>query len=219
MKQGSDFAVAVSSSEVARGTWDPYLFLHSGADLPTLGTFAGAHRPRRTPASNILSFTPIEYRHIPPAGNAASSFCLVEESKPSSNYQLAVSEQSLIVGTMRAYLGNIAVTPQLEWLGLPPGGMFAIKSEFLVIEPQDGLVYYWWNFLRSSRFLSLLPPGGGGTRPRLDASSLQAIPVGLHPIHERKAIHNATLALAAAEWRNRRRLMDLEQRVAQPPQR
>jgi hypothetical protein len=112
-----------------------------------------------------------------------------------------VDGKCILFGTMRAYLGNVLVTPDPTWLGLPEGTCYQVKSEFLVVEPLDGFVYYWAAFLRSDHFLRRLPPGGGGTRPRLNIDALLDLPVDPNDKTTREDIDRALRGLAEEEWR------------------
>jgi restriction endonuclease S subunit len=102
---------------------------------------------------------------------------------------------------MRGYLGNIVVTPKVEWLGLPAPLWFAVKSEFVRINPKDGLLYFWWAYLKSPAFLHNLPVGSGGTRPRLQPESLAQMPVNVPPLSVRRKVHEQLETLAASGWR------------------
>ena len=95
----------------------------------------------------------------------------------------------MLFGTMRAYLGNVVVTPQAKWIGEESTFVFAVKSEFLQIIPKDGLVYFWWAYLQSQSFLHSLPIGSGGTRPRLHSSGLAQTPVEVPSKDVREKIH------------------------------
>lgn len=205
MIQGETFWVRVPAINRTVGVWDPYSARSLGSAKSTLGDHAAAYRPRRENAARLCRFDPIEYRHVPSASHDVCSFVL--HPRESHDEALAaVGERTLLFGTMRAYLGNVIVTPEVDWIGVMPGGRFAVKSEFLVVEPKDRLVYYWWHLLRSSEFLRSLPPGGGGTRPRLDCEVFLNSPVQLHPLAERRRIHEETERIAKSEWQNRQRL-------------
>ncbi|HKP11020.1 MAG TPA: hypothetical protein VJZ91_02880, partial [Blastocatellia bacterium] len=121
-------------------------------------------------------------------------------------------EHELLLGTMRAYLGNIIVTPRAAWLGRKGPLSFAVKSEFVRVAPRDGLVYFWWAYLRSAAFLARLPAGSGGTRPRLQPDALAAACVNVPELEKRAAIHARLAECAAREWREtlrRRAVLDL----------
>jgi restriction endonuclease S subunit len=102
---------------------------------------------------------------------------------------------------MRAYLGNIVVTPQLSWLKVSKNISFPVKSEFIIVTPFDGLNYFWLVFLRSKTFLSNLPLGSGGTRPRLQIESLLKTPIDVPSLKKRKHIHNKLMSIAEDEWK------------------
>jgi restriction endonuclease S subunit len=101
---------------------------------------------------------------------------------------------------MRAYLGNVLVTPRASWIGEKPPVVYAVKSEFLQIIPKDGFVYFWWAYLQSQSFLHSLPIGTGGTRPRLNQSSLAQTPIEV-PLREvRERIHKQIESFAERFW-------------------
>jgi hypothetical protein len=76
-----------------------------------------------------------------------------------------------------------------------------VKSEFVRVEPTDGLIYFWWAFLRSPEFLDRLPTGTGGTRPRLSMETLLATPVDVPQPGTRTQIHTQLRECAMEEWR------------------
>ena len=122
-----------------------------------------------------------------------------------------VGEQELLFGTMRAYLGNVLVTPKAEWIGCRGPLFFPVKSEFVCVEPDDNCVYFWWAFLRSSDLLSNLPLGSGGTRPRLRRESFLQTPVKVPGLETRRAIHERLKECAEREWKEyvtRMQIMD-----------
>lgn len=198
MRNGTSFVRVVSAAEVDPSVWDAHVYAHASATQPPLRDFVLATKPRRAAApSAIAPWSPIEYRHIPPRVYGTFAFESAVDASPAA----AVPGQTLLFGTMRAYLGNVLVTPDPEWVGFDPSVRFQVKSEFLVIEPVDGLRYYWAAILRSPSFLRRLPPGGGGTRPRLDANGLLRLPVDVAAIPERTRIDAALRNLAEQEWR------------------
>ena len=101
---------------------------------------------------------------------------------------------------MRAYLGNVVVTPLGDWIGERSPFGFAVKSEFVQVVPKDGLVYFWWAYLQSQFFLHSLPIGTGGTRPRLHASAMAQTPVEVPTREVRERIHLQLLGFAASLW-------------------
>lgn len=111
-----------------------------------------------------------------------------------------VGEGALLLGTMRAYLGNVVVTPLAEWIGEASPLVFAVKSEFVQIVPKDGLVYFWWAYLQSQSFLHSLPIGTGGTRPRLQGDALAQTPVEVPNRDIREKINGEFHDFAAILW-------------------
>jgi hypothetical protein len=202
LRNGTGFVAVVPLSEVDPAVWDPHQYAHGAAEHPPLRELVHAQKPsRRKPStsSNVAPFAPIEYRHIPPRVYGTFSFDATDPASQRSSFP-AVKGGTLLFGTMRAYLGNVLVTPDPTWLGLPSETRYSVKSEFLVIEPLDGLVYYWAALLRSPAFLHRLPPGGGGTRPRLDADGLLRLPIEPAEPGTRRATDKTLRELAEREW-------------------
>jgi len=104
---------------------------------------------------------------------------------------------------MRAYLGNIIVTPLAEWVNQKVPLYFAVKSEFFALYPFDELHYFWLVYFRSKKFTESLPIGSGGTRPRLTIDSFEQTPVNPPDFQIRKNIHERIKELACVEWKTR----------------
>jgi hypothetical protein len=103
---------------------------------------------------------------------------------------------------MRAYLGNVLVTPKAKWLEKESPIFYPINSEFVQIIPNDKLPYFWWSYLKSALFLHQMPTGSGGTRPRVSIENLKQIPVVVPMLEERTKINNCLIELAEQSWRN-----------------
>jgi len=197
VRNAHSFVTLVPSGELRNGVWDPHTYRYSETPDPTLGEFVRVSKPRRSKALRpIAPFAALEYRHIPSGSSGAFALEPQEETK---SYP-TVHGESLLFGTMRAYLGNVVVTPDPAWLGFAPDATFGVKSEFLVIEPLDGLVYFWGALLRSRSFLLRLPPGGGGTRPRLEPGGLLGLPVVVGELAVRERVNETLRELAKQEW-------------------
>jgi hypothetical protein len=197
-KNGAYFLSITDRAALKPATWDPYSYREK-RQSQTLGFFATvlslkvAALPHRT-----FNFAPLEYRHI---GRGYVPTFTLEPSggglRVSCN---GVGEGVLLFGTMRAYLGNVVVTPRADWIGERSPFVFAVKSEFVQVLPKDGLVYFWWAYLQSQHFLHSLPIGTGGTRPRLHASALAQTPVEVPTRDVRKNIHTQIEAFSASLW-------------------
>ncbi len=200
MKKNGNLLIAIVRREkLQRGVWDPYRYRENGK-CETLADYASVERLNgKRPHPSAICFAPIEYKHIP-SGNFLT-FILEPKATSSDDSTNVVPEQTLLFGTMRGYLGNIIVTPKAEWLGLPTPLWFSVKSEFVKINPKDGLFYFWWAYLKSPAFLQNLPVGSGGTRPRLQSEALLQMPVSVPPLIERRRIHHQLEALAESAWR------------------
>jgi len=197
-KNGSFFLSIVDRAALKGGTWDPYSYWEK-KQAQTLGYFAsvqslkGTALPRRS-----FKFAPLQYRHI--GRGHVPVFVLESSGGGLQSSCRGVDEGALLFGTMRAYLGNVVVTPRAEWIGEQAPFVFAVKSEFVQVVPKDGLVYFWWAYLQSQSFLHSLPIGTGGTRPRLHASSLSQTPVEVPPQKTREKLHARIEAFAASIW-------------------
>jgi len=202
-KNGKFFVAVIGVQDFVSTVWDPYAYRDNEGH--TLSHYAAIHKvamATATPAA--MPFEPLEYRDIP--HGSYLSFVLREKRQPDYNEMFlslpAVGENELLFGTMRAYLGNVLVTPRAEWVHQTAPLYFPVKSEFVVIAPHDGLPYFWLAYLRSRPFLENLPIGSGGTRPRLQAKSLGEVPVTVPPLKQRTEIHAQLKELARAEWQN-----------------
>ncbi|MFL6213436.1 MAG: hypothetical protein ACJ74J_06015 [Blastocatellia bacterium] len=207
-KQGATFIRIIEDRERQPAVWDPhrYRYAEQGGKL---GDYVEVRGLRRLSAAPSSSFRAIEYSDISRGDHL--TFTLEESAVQPAAKHCVVGEQQLLMGTMRAYLGNIIVTPRADWLGRTSPLSFAVKSEFVQLVPRDGLIYFWWAYLRSAMFLALLPVGGGGTRPRLQPDVLAAASVNVPDLEKRTEIHKQLARCAAREWREaaaRRAILD-----------
>jgi hypothetical protein len=167
----------------------------------TLAHFAGIRKVQGHGfRCSAFRYSPIEYRHI--HRGTVPVFILEPTISTLGEKVCAVGEQSLLFGTMRAYLGNVLVTPKASWLGEKAPLFFAVKSEFVQVMPKDGLHYFWWAFLQSPAFLQNLPVGSGGTRPRLDREQILQTPIAVPPHPVREKVHRSLSAYAQRAWRD-----------------
>jgi len=201
-RNGKLFASIISTPDFIPSVWDPYVYRSEG-ESHTLSEFADIRKvTAKSDPYRRFPFQPIEYRDIP--GGSYLSFMLrpAQNDAASDNKLPAVSEGEILFGTMRAYLGNIIVTPLAEWLNQEPPVYFSVKSEFAVVSPRDRLTYFWLAYMRSKHFLENLPIGAGGTRPRLQPRALGQTPVRVPPVKAREQIHKELEVLARREWEN-----------------
>ena len=199
-KNGTYFLSVVEDRIVRPGVWDPYAYREQ-VQSETLAHFANVAKVRgQSFRLSGFKYGPIEYRHI--HRGTIPVFTLEPVASSLGENVYAVGEQTLLFGTMRAYLGNVLVTPKAAWIGEKAPVFFPVKSEFVQVTPKDGLHYFWWAFLQSAAFLQSLPVGSGGTRPRLDREQLLQTPieVPLRPVREK--IHRGLLAYAERAWRD-----------------
>jgi hypothetical protein len=198
-KNGSFFVRTVNRESLVFGIWDPHYYRQNGLKKK-LQDYADVIRLVSGNCDlDSMLFEPIEYRHI--SRGDYLTFVVEPKHYRARTRWPCVGEQQLLFGTMRAYLGNMLVTPKAEWLGLNSPLFFAVKSEFLRIEPKDSYLYFWWAYFRSSAFLRNVPLGGGGTRPRLHKESLMVTPVSVPDAERRKSIHERLKGYAEREWR------------------
>lgn len=198
-KNGNYFVSLVDENQYKPSVWDPYLYRDTGNGF-VLSQFISVRRAGvKTLKSAHTPFRPIEYRDI--LGGEYLSFTL-EKTHPSTP-QFMVEENTLLFGTMRAYLGNIVVTPLAEWIDETPPLCFGVKSEFFTVYPFDELHYFWLVYFRSKKFRNSLPIGSGGTRPRLTIDGFVQTPVVVPDLVSRREIHEKIKELAATEWRTR----------------
>jgi len=203
-RNGKFFISTVKEDDFISSVWDPYVYRHNGK-THTLSHFTIVQKVGvKSVAPAYLPFDPIEYRDIP-HGNYLS-FALAPRSNNAPPNLPVVGEGELLFGTMRAYLGNILVTPLAEWANQKPPLYFQVKSEFVVVSPHDKLPYFWLAYMRSKTFLENLPLGSGGTRPRLQPKALMQTPVTVPSLKVRKEIHDKLSALATNEWKNYRKI-------------
>jgi len=198
-KNGTFFLSVVQADALRSGVWDPYAYREQ-MQSETLEHFVSVQKVQgRSSRIAAFKYSPIEYRHI--HRGTIPVFTLELTGGASTERVPLVGEGCLLFGTMRAYLGNTLVTPKAEWLGEVSPKFFPVKSEFVQVIPKDGLIYFWWAFLQSPRFLQNLPIGTGGTRPRLDRELLLHTPVEVPLKPVRENIHRALTAYAERAWR------------------
>jgi hypothetical protein len=199
-KNGTFFLSVVDRDALQAGVWDPYAYREQ-MQSETLEHFASVQRVQAC-SHRVTGFkySPIQYRHIH-RGTIPVFMLELESGMPVERGPIA-GEGCLLFGTMRAYLGNALVTPKASWLGESSPMFFSVKSEFVQVLPKDGLIYFWWAFLQSPRFLQHLPIGSGGTRPRLDPELLLRTPVEVPVKPTREKIHRTLTAYAERAWRD-----------------
>ena len=198
-KNGKYFATVINQNQYKPSVWDPYLYRGNDGGH-SLSQFVTVQRASKKAQKHFrVPFKPIEYRDI--LGGECLSFALEKDER--ANSQPIVEENTILFGTMRAYLGNIVVTPFAEWVDQEAPLYFTVKSEFFTVCPFDELHYFWLIYLRSKKFTELLPVGSGGTRPRLTIDSFEKTPVDLPDLPTRRKIHDKIKELACVEWKTR----------------
>ena len=217
-KRGTLFVRIVEERKRQPAIWDPHRYQSAKASA-LFGDYVEVRGLRRSTGAASSPFRPIEYGDI--SGGDHLTFKLAEANQQEA-IQVApsrfsvIGEQALLMGTMRAYLGNIIMTPRAPWLGRRGPLSFAVKSEFVQLVPRDGMVYFWWALGGSAAFLANLPTGGGGTRPRLQPATLAVTPVSVPELEQRAAINEQLEKSAAREWREwhrRRAILEAARRA------
>ena len=199
-KNGTFFVSVVGADALQPGVWNPYAYREE-IRSETLEHFASVQKVQgHAPRVCRFKYLPIEYRHI--HRGTIPVFTLELASGTTVDRVPVIGESCLLFGTMRAYLGNAVVTPKASWLGEATPMCFPVKSEFVQVTPKDGLVYFWWAFLQSPKFLQSLPIGSGGTRPRLDRELLLRTPVEVPIKSVREKIHRCLSRCAERAWRD-----------------
>jgi hypothetical protein len=199
-KNGTYFLSVVGADALRAGVWDPYAYREQ-MQSETLEHFAAVQKVQgRSHRITAFKYLPIEYRHI--HRGIIPVFTLELSGRAAVERVPVVGEGRLLFGTMRAYLGNALVTPKAAWLGETSPMFFPVKSEFVHVVPKDGLLYFWWAFLQSPRFLQCLPIGSGGTRPRLDRELFLRTPVEVPVKAVREKIHHCLAGYAERAWRD-----------------
>lgn len=196
MKNGVTFTNVINQSQFKSGNWDPY-FYRNTENTEILEDYVFLNKISTRGSTNHLEFAPIEYKDIPRGNFIGFNLKL---NKDNNGRLPIVTGDCLLFGTMRAYLGNVIVTPKSEWISKKKS-WFAINSEFLLLKPKDKLNYFWWAVLKSKSFLSSLPTGTGGTRPRANIEQLKNIPIAVPSISERKMINQELELVAKSYWK------------------
>ena len=198
MKNGMTFISIVTRGQFQTGVWDPYYY-RGLANTSKLSDFICIEKASNRNNLTSVPFEAIEYKDIP-RGNVLGFNLRPHINESNKDIKLPViPENTLLFGTMRAYLGNVLVTPKSEWIS-KVNCWFAVNSEFSVIKPKDKLSYFWWAFLKSPVFLSTLPTGTGGTRPRSDSNQLGNTPVSIPRLEEREEINQRLMDIAKRFW-------------------
>jgi restriction endonuclease S subunit len=196
-KNGFTFVSIVETCKIETGVWNPYYYKenHIGYSLSDFAIVQKIENHKQD--ISLCEFAPIEYKNIPKG--ELLTFSLEDNNLNEGRYSV-IGEQVLLFGTMRAYLGNVLVTPKSEWIGKISPTFYPINSEFVNVIPNDNLMYFWWSYLKSPHFLNQMPTGSGGTRPRISAESLAHTPVSVPAIEVRIEINNLLLDLAQQAW-------------------
>jgi restriction endonuclease S subunit len=199
-RNGNTLISIIDRNKLSSGIWDPFFYRENikGEKLSDYTKIVKVGGKKQD--LSRVTFEPIEYRHIPKG--IFLTFILQEKARSDGGKFNVVGEQVLLFGTMRAYLGNVLITPMAEWVKMKGPIWFPVNAEFIQIIPNDNLIYFWWAFLKSPTFLHLLPTGSGGTRPRINIETLLDTPVTVPTLDIRKELHEELIIQAEKSWRN-----------------
>jgi len=201
-KNGSTFVTIQTPDNITSGIWNPYNYKYSkDDDLLPFSDYAEILKVNGKKAEiKYFDYIPIEYKHIPKGDFL--TFSLKEKLANMKGKYSFVEEETLLFGTMRAYLGNACITPIGKWLNKNKKIKFAINSEFVKIQPYDNLKYFWWAYIKSEMFLREMPTGSGGTRPRVSTDLLEKIRINVPSEKKRHKINNSIKSLTQNAWSN-----------------
>lgn len=200
-KNGRTFSTIYSSDKLTSGIWNPYNYKYGEEEgLPPFSTFAEVKKVKGKKGElKYFKYAPIEYKHLPKGDML--TFNLEKKANNTGKYAY-VKENTLLFGTMRAYLGNACVTPYGKWVNQIQEVTYAVNSEFVAIHPFDKFTYFWWAYIKSNLFLKEMPTGNGGTRPRVSPELISKIRVNVPSEKERRGINETLKEIAQSSWRN-----------------
>lgn len=207
MKNGVSFSSIINTEDFVSGIWDPYYYKSKNVSNKFSNYVEISKSFSYKFPLNSFKYSPIEYRDIP-KGNSITFNLSLNVDTEATNKCFAVPENTLLFGTMRAYLGNVLVTPKANWLN-EKKLWFPINSEFCEVQPFDTLKYFWFAFIKSPLFLNNLPTGTGGTRPRVNAEQLYQIPIVVPELEERLEINAKIERFAQKIWTEQNSLNNL----------
>jgi len=201
-KNGFTFIIIHPAAGLVSGVWNPYNYRYSEQeDSRPFSDFAEIQKVNGKKADvKYFDYAPIEYKHIPKGDLLI--FTLEEKPENLKGKYSYVGEETLLFGTMRAYLGNACVTPYGEWITKTRNFKFAVNSEFVTIIPFDSFKYFWWAYVKSFNFLKEMPTGSGGTRPRVSSELLSEVRVNVPSETDRQKINETLKSIAQASWSN-----------------
>lgn len=202
IKNGFTFITIHPAARLVSGVWNPYNYKYGEQeDSRPFSDFAEIQKVNGKKIDvKHFGYTPIEYKHIPKGD--LLTFTLEEKPENLKGKYSYVGEDTLLFGTMRAYLGNACVTPYGEWITKTRNLKFAVNSEFAAIFPFDNFKYFWWAYVKSFNFLKEMPTGSGGTRPRVSSELLSGVRVNVPSETDRQKINEALKSIAQASWSN-----------------
>lgn len=201
MRNETFLKLIINNEDLINGIWDPFNYRNLKTGIK-LSDYVVIKKIKKRSKSNLI-FEPIRYSDIP-KGNILIyklKYSKLNNNEIEKTFKV-VGEQTILFGTMRAYLANIIVTPCAEWIGLKSPIYFPAMSEFVEVIPNDNLVYFWWAYLIKKEFLSNLPKGHGGTRPRIESNIIGNTPISIPNINIRRDINIKLSKIAERDWKS-----------------
>lgn len=180
LRDGFFFARVVSSTELSKKHMEPLQYAtveeKSGlsSSIPRIRlSEIGTVRARRATKSNLKFhfLTEINLGDIDKTtGEVVKATKISRDEIDNGQNKCFLDEDTVIVGKIRPYLGNVAIVQRPE-PGFPPSILGS--SEWIEIVPREpSLAYYLLLAARSPFFLSQISIMKGQTRPRADVSRI-----------------------------------------------
>jgi hypothetical protein len=171
---------------------------HDSVELTTLADQGTVHgRPSRATldGAQLRSARKLNYKQVDTGTGFYSPVSL--DTTEESYYTKTLPPERVIIGRMRPYLNNTTVLdPELL-----NGTAIATDSEWLLFEPDDGLLHYWGLVLRTENVLRQFSITRGQTRPRLHEDDLRRISVPVHDTETKERLND----LRMRQFRNLQR--------------
>lgn len=182
LKNGPFVAKIVDPAELDESKIDPLAYctgkelgkFADGINLTTLESEGTIHgRPSRITlqGDEIKKARKLNYKQV---NNNTGFHSLQPIEKTSESIKAKqLPKETVLVGRMRPYLNNTTVLDS----DLYTDEIIISDSEWLVFEPDDGLIYYWKHIMRTKQILRQFSITHGQTRPRLQENDLKKVSV------------------------------------------
>lgn len=198
LKNGPFVAKLIQPKDTDTDVIDPLAYcsgrelgkFHKSVELTTLedeGTIHGRPSRATLEGDELSSARKINYKQVD-TGTGFYSPVLLDTTEE-SYYSKTLPPGKVIIGRMRPYLNNTTVLDP----NLLNGTTIATDSEWLIFEPDDGLIHYWGLVLRTENVLRQFSITRGQTRPRLHEEDLCKISVPVHNEDTKERLNNLRL--------------------------